>query len=299
MAGHSEGKGVVLVTGSSGFTGYHLRQVLEARGWRVVGIDKGDSSSDTISCDLLDRGSLAKILREVSPQAVLHLAGIASVDHSKINELYLTNLVGSHSLLEACAALDRKPATLVLASSANVYGNTFGRTLDEATPPVPTNDYAVSKLAMEYMARTFAVKLPITIARPFNYTGRGQASRFVIPKVIEHFKRRSPFIELGNIDVVREFSDVRRVVEAYARLLEVPGSGEIFNICSGIGISLREVISVAETLTNHRIEVRMNPDYVRDNEVTELVGSCEKLEKAVGALPVYKIQDTLEWMLQD
>lgn len=301
MAGPSEKQPLVLVTGLAGFTGPHLIAALEARGWRVVGLDRQDSvvgSTRVYACDLLDREGLFRLIDEHSPQGVIHMAGISAVHHENIDEIYRTNIMGTRNLLESLVRIASRPQAVLLASSANVYGNTGGRALDESTPPAPANDYAVSKLAMEFMARTFAEKLPITIIRPFNYTGRGQTTRFVVPKIVEHFRQKASVIELGNLDVTREFSDVRRTVEAYARLLALPGTCEIYNICSGKGESLRQILSEAEKITGHRIEVRVNPAFVRENEVEILIGSCDKLEAAVGVLPRYAIKDTLSWMLE-
>ena len=115
--------------------------------------------------------------------------------------------------------------------------------------PDPHNDYAVSKLAMEYMANIWRDRLPITIVRPFNYTGRGQATSFLIPKLVQHFREKLPLIELGNIDVVREFGDVRDVAAFYVRLAEVKAPWGPFNICSGIGYSLNDVLEMLQTMT--------------------------------------------------
>ena len=218
--------------------------------------------------------------------------------HENVGEIYETNIMGTRNLLEALAKNNTKIRSIVLASSATIYGNMGGRPIDEMTVPAPANDYAVSKLAMEFLAKTYLDKLPITLIRPFNYTGRGQSEGFVIPKIVKHFKQHAPFIELGNIDVVREFSDVRRVATAYARLLSFSGKGEIYNICSGVGMSLREIISVAEGLTGYHPEIRKNAAFVRNNEVEVLIGSCAKIETALGTLPNYSITETLSWMLE-
>lgn len=301
MAGLSRGRPVVLVTGLAGFTGPHLTAALEADGWRVVGLDRQFSWMGDIeirACNLLDREELSRQISMLDPKSVINLAGISSLTHANIGELYETNIIGVRNLLDALVPLGERLQSVVLASSATIYGNTSGHPLDEKTEPAPANDYAVSKLAMEYLAKTYAGKLPIILTRPFNYTGKGQTTGFVVPKIVEHFKRRAPFIELGNIDVIREFSDVRRVASAYSRILTLPGTGEIYNICSGVGVSLREIIAEAEHLTGHHLAIQVNPALIRENEVDILIGSCARLEAAVGSLPKYTMKETLSWMLE-
>ena len=142
------------------------------------------------------------------------------------------------------------PPAKVLASSANVYGNLQPGLLSESNPVNPANDYAVSKLAMEYMARLWIPKLPVAIARPFNYTGVGQSESFLIPKIVTHFVHRKHRIELGNMDVWREFNDVRDVVHAYRMLLEARPVGQVVNVCSSNLVSLRDALALASEPLN-------------------------------------------------
>ena len=207
--------------------------------------------------------------------------------------------MGTRHLLAALADLPAAPRSVLLASSANVYGNATAGELDETTPPQPANDYAVSKLAMEHMARLWQDRLPITIARPFNYTGAGQSSDFLLPKIMGHYQRCAPTLELGNLDVWRDFSDVRAVVQAYRRLLQVNSDGHTVNICSGHTHSLREVLSMAEHLSGHQLQVKINPAFVRANEVKTLSGNPARLRALIGAdWHSPPLQDTLCWMLQ-
>jgi nucleoside-diphosphate-sugar epimerase len=150
---------------------------------------------------------------------------------------------------------------------------------------------------MEYMARLWMDKLPITITRPFNYTGLGQGENFLLPKIVSHFKRRADRLELGNLDVERDFSDVRTVVEAYVRLLEYAPAGQTFNVCSGKAHSLRDVLAMVAQLSGHQLEVQVNPAFVRANEVKRLTGNAAKLQTCVGVLPAIPLHDTLAWML--
>lgn len=241
---------------------------------------------------------LARVLSEVKPNKVAHLAAIAFVAHGDVEAIYRTNLLGTRNLLEALSHSGQVFDSVLLASSANVYGNAKNGMLDEDTPPAPANDYAVSKLAMEYMARLYIDRLPIIIARPFNYTGVGQSENFLLPKIVSHISRRAPVIELGNLDVARDFSDVRTVVNYYRRLLECPVAiGEIFNVCSGRAYTLNDVLDKVREISGHPIEVRVNPAFVRTNEVKVLLGNREKLDKAVGHVDGVSLADTLRWML--
>jgi len=149
---------------------------------------------------------------------------------------------------------------------------------------------------MEYMARLWHDKLPIIVARPFNYTGVGQSSQFLLPKIVGHFQRGERVIELGNIDVERDFSDVRRVVDAYRRLLQLAPAGGVFNVCSGRAVSLKSVIATMEQIAGYSIEVRVNPAFVRANEVRRLQGDGSRLQAAVGPLEDIPLETTLRWM---
>ena len=208
----------VLITGVQGFTGRYVAAELERHGWDVWGLGSQPSDVPRYHCvDLLDGVALRGVIELVQPDAVVHLAAIAFVGHGDVDAFYRVNLLGTRHLLEALAHSPHPLQCVLLASSANVYGNATEGVLTEATPPQPANDYAVSKLAMEHMARLWMDKLPIVIARPFNYTGVGQSVTFLLPKIVAHFQQRASVIELGNLHVWRDFSDVRAVAQAYRR----------------------------------------------------------------------------------
>ena len=297
----------ILVTGAGGFTGPYLAAELQRAGYEVHGLVHKPVASGNVPgvsalhvVDLSDAAGLAAVVNEVQPDKVVHLAAIAFVEHGDIDAIYRTNLMGTRHLLEALTQSKAPLDAVVLASSANVYGNSVGGVLDEATPPAPANDYAVSKLAMEYVARLYADRLPLITVRPFNYTGVGQAESFLIPKIVNHVRRRAPLIELGNLDVARDFSDVRNVVQLYRRLLEAPAAlGQTFNVCTGQAWSLNDVLAMVREISGHDFEVRVNPAFVRQNEVKMLVGSRAKLDAVVGEVPEIALRDTLQWMLWD
>ncbi|MCM1513154.1 MAG: GDP-mannose 4,6-dehydratase [Oxalobacter formigenes] len=287
-----------LITGLDGFTGRYLAGELNAAGYRVFGTVYGSevSGPDMFSVDLCDRAGIRRVVEAVQPDVVAHLAAVSFVAHGDTDTIYRTNVIGSRYLLEALAGLSRRPHAVLLASSANIYGNTDVAVIDETTPPNPANDYAVSKLAMEYMARLWMDRLPITIVRPFNYTGVGQSPWFLLPKIVRHFQRGERVIELGNIDVERDFSDVRTVVTAYRRLLEKAPAGKVFNVCSGSSVSLEVVLRIMAEIAGYDIEVRVNPAFVRANEVKRLQGDANRLIAAVGSLDSILLKDTLLWM---
>ncbi|MBF8658601.1 MULTISPECIES: GDP-mannose 4,6-dehydratase [Pseudomonas] len=287
-----------LVTGINGFTGRYMAAELRANGYEVIGIGSQPSAApDYHQVDLADGPGLRALLAELQPDVIVHLAAIAFVGHGAADAFYQVNLIGTRNLLEAIAACGKAPECVLIASSANVYGNVSEGMLDEHTPPAPANDYAVSKLAMEYMARLWCDRLPIVITRPFNYTGVGQAENFLLPKIVSHFQRKAPAIELGNLDVWRDFSDVRAVVRAYRGLIEARAVGQTVNVSSGITHSLREVIAKCSAITGHTLEVQVNPAFVRANEVKTLCGDNARLRALVPGWHTPDLDETLGWML--
>ena len=285
----------VLLTGAGGFTGRYLRRALESRGYKVASLQVEGPNP----CDLTDLAATELAVRHARPDAVVHLAAVSFVGHDDPGEFYRVNVFGTLNLLHSLAGLDSPPRKILIASSGNVYGTPDIEVLDESICPAPVNHYASSKLAMEHMVRSnWFTRLPIVIARPFNYTGPGQAVHFVIPKIVQHFRDRASFIELGNLNVFRDFSDVDDVVAAYVALLESDVNSEIVNICSGQGIALLDVIRIMNQLAGYEIEVRVNPEFVRENEVPRLVGSNAKLRALVKLSEPCPFAETLKRMFE-
>lgn len=295
------GKGRVLVTGRYGFTGRYVSRALLDAGWEVWGgcshTTKKMGPFDRVA-DLTDANAVAQLVNEVRPDAVVHLAGNAFVGHGSVDDFYYVNLMGTRNLLEALSKGGHGKSGVVLASSANVYGNALVSPISENTPPAPANDYAVSKLAMEYVAKLFANHLPIVITRPFNYTGVGQDSKFLVPKIVSHFRKAAPRIELGNLNVARDFSDVRDVAAVYAALLNCRISGQTINICSGRAIALGDIIDMCKSITGHNIEVAVKPAFVRADEIKTLHGDPSRIEKLLDGAGRHRFEDTLGWMLE-
>lgn len=277
----------LLVTGAYGFTGKHFVKAARNYGHEVVALE----------VDLKDRDAVMQQVLRAEPEAVVHLGAISFLGHTDSSAFYQVNVIGTLNLLDALIALKQPPRSILLASSANIYGNCEHSPISEQQPPVPVNHYAMSKLAMEYMAKTYLDRLPLFFVRPFNYTGAGQAESFVIPKLVTHFASRAKAVELGNLNVEREFNDVRFVCEAYLQLLEKAEQGEVYNVCSGKPVTLNSVLDLLTQITGHQLDIKINPAFVRNNEIHRLCGSSSKLINTVGDIPLTPLQETLRWML--
>lgn len=276
----------ILLTGSSGFTGQYIKAVFEEKGYEIV----------ELPCDLNDTLALNAFVQKTQPTGVIHLAALSFVAHPEPLDFYQVNVIGTLNLLEALKAAHCHPEKIIIVSSANVYGTPAIEKIAEDTSPAPMNHYAMSKLAMEHMVKLWFDQFNIIITRPFNYTGIGQDPKFLVPKIVSHFKERKTQIELGNIDVYRDFSDVRDVAASYLALYEAPIQSEIINICSGQLHALKDIISMMETIAGYQITVVVNPDFVRAHEIQKLGGDYQKLRTLTDYIPKYTLKDTLNAM---
>jgi len=295
-----------LITGVAGFTGRYLAPKLAEAGYEVHGTvhRDDDCSAPQVTgfhrVDIGDSAAVVELLRDVVPDKVVHLAAISFVAHADIAEMYRSNVLGTRNILDALANSDQPPTATIVASSANIYGNAREGEMDEAAPPAPINDYGVTKAATELVASIYRKRLPLIVVRPFNYTGRGQSPSFLIPKIASHVRSGAEEIELGNLDVARDFSDVRMVVDSYARLLESQEAiGGTFNVCSGRSTSLAEIVEMVEAITGRKLRIRVNPAFVRSDEVKVLQGSPARIENVIGPLAKRPLEETLRWMLED
>ena len=316
--GGREGEGRrALITGLRGFTARYLAQELTAAGYRVYGtVMPGEElGPDIYPVDLLDRAAVAEVIERVQPDMVAHLAAIAFVAHANADMIYRVNVVGTRNLLEALAGGQHRPTSVLLASSANIYGNASVPVIDENLPPSPANDYAVSKLAMEYMARLWMDKLPITIARPFNYTGIGQAENFLLPKIVSHFRRNEKRIELGNLDAKRDWGYAREYVEGMWRILQAD-EPDTFVLATNRTETVRDFVSMAFKGANIDIEfsgegenetgrcartgkelVRVSPKFYRPAEVDLLIGDPAKAKRVLGWEPKTTLEELCQMMV--
>lgn len=261
-------------------------------------VERATGVADEVVADLVDARAVAAAVQAAAPDAVVHLAAIAFPAHADNAAIYRVNVGGTLALLEALAAGGFGQGGVLLPSTATVYASATDAALTEDSPVAPASHYAVSKLAMEHLARLFAGTLPVVLVRPFNYTGPGQREPYLVPKIVRHFAQRAETIELGNVDVERDFLDVRVVVDAYLRLLDARvAHGRTFNLCSGTGRTVRDIVQRLTALTGHPIEIRVNPRFVRIGEPQRIVGSNARLVGTIGSLRSIALDETLADML--
>ena len=278
----------VAVTGAHGFTGRYVTHAL-----RAASIDHLH-----LSCDLTDPAEVENAVERETFDRVIHLAGSAFVGEADWRGFYAVNQLGTFNLLDAVARI--RPGTrLILASSAQVYGPGAEGLIAEEAGTDPANHYAVSKLAMETGAKLWEKWLDIVVTRPFNYTGVGQGDQYLVPKIVDHFARRAPTIELGNTWVKRDFGDVRAVADAYVDLALADAVPALLNISTGIVTSVDEIVSLLSEISGHSIDVKTNPAFVRTNDVPVLGGDNKRLRNALPQWRSYELQDTLAWMYRE
>jgi nucleoside-diphosphate-sugar epimerase len=289
----------VLVTGLSGFTGWHLASELKSAGYEIFGLGSEPSSvvAQYLCANLDETDRIGTWLREVRPTHVIHLAALSHVVGDAI-DFYRVNVLGTESLLQAIADAGILPQKIVIASSANIYGNAQKSPITEATAIRPANHYGVSKAAMELMLCKWQQHLPIIISRPFNYTGPGQSDRFVYAKIVAAFRQRSKVVRLGNIHVSRDLSDVRYVANIYRLLLECEHHNIVVNICSGNAISILQAIDIMVDIAGYRPAIDIDPSLVRPDEIMTLSGDPSYLRQLLGDVTPIKIERTLQDMYE-
>ena len=293
----------LLVTGLNGFVGGHLQALIASLPdvpWQLL---------ESRRHDLLEPASLDAWLQDDCPDAVIHLAGQTFVPEAfrEPAQTIKVNLLGTLNLLQALKRRGFR-GTFLYVSSGDVYGQIAEDELPirECRLPQPRNPYAVSKVAAELLCLQWGYVEPwrIMVARPFNHIGTGQGEAFVIPSMARQLIRvrkglQPARLEVGDVDVTRDFLDVRDVLQAYLALLERGQSGEIYNVCSGIELKVRDMIARLAELADVGVELVQDDARMRRAEQRRVVGCADKLQQETGWKPGISITETLQSVLSD
>lgn len=282
-----------LVTGLSGFVGSHCAQQLQAVGLELQGRP----------VDLREPADVAAAVRAAAPEAVLHLAARSSVAQSFEDPRATceTNFLGTLTLLQALAAAGFT-GRLLYVSSGEVYGSVDEAALPvgEAQPLRPRNPYAVSKVAAEALCYQWSQTGPfeVVVARPFNHVGPGQDARFAVADFARQVQRiraglAKPELTVGDVDVTRDFTDVRDVVRAYRLLLERGRNGVAYNVCCGVERSLREVVQALAAAAGVTLRIAVDPQRLRPAEQRRMCGDFGRLRDATGWQPAIPFERTV------
>ena len=289
----------VWVIGANSFTGTYLLPMLQRSGYRV----------DTHTVDITSATEVEEAVLSICPDYIINLAAISFVPAGQNASVYAVNTFGPQYILDACLKLEKPPLKIILASSASVYGVQAEDKISEECQPNPVDHYGCSKWAMEQIARTYRDRLNILITRPFNYTGPGQNEKFLIPKIVQHFKDKAATLHLGNLDVARDFSNVRWIARAYVELLSLKNESledkslednavGVVNLCSGAMTSIDGVIEILHKLTGVSLDVESSAGLVRSSDILRQCGSNERLYRMLPLLdsPIDIVQ-TLQQMV--
>lgn len=303
----------VFVTGANGFVGPHLARALAARGAAVHGFGLGDAPGPGTlerwtAGDLGDAPALRAAVAAAAPVAVVHLAGQSSAARSfeAPEETFRANVLGTWGLLEAVREA-APTARVVTVGTSEVYGShEHGTRVSEDAAFRPVSPYALSKAAADLMAASHAraYGLHVVRARPFGHTGPGQTSRFVLPAWAEQVAlieagRAEPVLRVGNLEVTRDLSDVRDIVEGYCALIERGASGAAYNLCRGEGASLADVVRDLCALARVSVRVEVDPARLRPADVPYLVGDPTRAAADCLWRVTRPLADTLRDVLED
>ena len=306
----------VFITGITGFAGTHLVKELRLRGVEASGTAYPEKPGEWNASpeervfvqDIIDDKGLSALIAQARPDWVFHLAAVSNVRHSweKRRETLETNLTGTLNLFEAV----RKhvpEARVLYVSSSDVYGilSPLSKALSEEDAVEPVNPYAFTKIGGEILSRFYAriEGLDLVIARPFPHTGPGQSPDFVCSDWASQIaqiekRRKEPVIKVGNLDAERDFLDVRDVVKAYILLMEKGERGEIYNICSGNAVSLKEVLDILLSFSGESIGIEVDPGKMRKIDIPFLAGDNRKIRRRTSWQPNISISRSLEDLIQ-
>lgn len=298
----------VLIFGVSGFVGPYLAREMQTHGYTVVGSDMAEKKIqgvDFIQADLLSAEAVENIIVKTKPDAIINLAGISSVGHSwNIPQTTMeVNVTGALNIMEAVRR-NNLPARILLIGSSEEY-QASSKPMDENTPLDSNNPYGISKMAQEKFAQMYREHYGMKIynVRPFNHTGIGQRDTFVLPSFCKQVAQievsgKPGIMSVGNVDVKRDFSDVRDIVRAYRMIIESDNCNSVFNVGTGKCHTLRDLLQHIISYGKQPIEIRVDPSKIRPAETMEVCCDYGFIHKELGWEPQHNIYDTLREMYE-
>ncbi len=308
----------VLVTGIAGFVGSHLAEFLLEKGdveiygtlLPGIGIENVEPFKDKLclrECDLKDAASVKKVMEEARPDRIFHLAAQAFVPASLANpaDTLITNMVGQLNIFQAARELGLDPL-IQIAASSDEYGLVSSREIPikETTPLRPLNPYAVSKVMQDLLAYQYyqSYKLRAVRTRAFSHTGPRQGESFVASNFAKQVAlieagKKEPVIHVGNLTAVRDFMDVRDVVKAYWLALSKGTPGDVYNICTGKGHKISEILNIYLKNTKVKIKIEKDPARMRQSDAPIYVGDASKFRKQTGWKPQIPFETALKDLL--
>ena len=308
----------VLITGICGFVGSHLAEfLLKKKGVRVFGIDRWLSRLDNIQhikgkielidCDLTDPFSAHSQIEKIRPDLIFHLAAQSFVPTSwhAPHDTLTTNIIGQLNIFESVRKLKLK-TKIQIACSSEEYGLVYKNEvpIKETNPLRPLSPYAVSKVAQDLLGYQYyqSYKMFIIRTRGFNHTGPRRGEQFVISNFAKQIAqiekgKQKPVIEVGNLNAIRDFTDVRDMVIGYWLALQKGKPGEEYNICSGKGITIKNMLQLLLKFTKKKITIKQDPRRLRPSDVEILIGDCGKFKRQTGWEPRISFEKTLKDLL--
>jgi dTDP-glucose 4,6-dehydratase len=297
----------VLVTGGSGFIGNHLIPKLAEGDYEVFSLERyvtgryilgGNRMVTTFFGDLRDQFSIRRLIREVQPDAVIHLASLSAVAYSydHPNEVSETNFLGTVNLAESCLREVPHFKHFLFAGTSEEYGNQEAFPINESAELRPNSPYAVSKVAsdkyLQYLYEAYG--FPVTVLRNFNSYGRKDNTHFVVERTITQMLKEK-VVRLGDPTPIRDFLYVEDHVNSYLTCLgNEKAMGQVFNFCTGRGTSIAQLVDLIRKFTNFKGEVVWNTVPKRPLDIQKLIGDYSKVEKALGWKPKYSLEAGLK-----
>jgi GDP-4-dehydro-6-deoxy-D-mannose reductase len=298
-----------IITGAAGFVGHYLTDSLLEK-YQVIGTDvAGDNPNPKMGYfpgDILDKKFLTELISKEKPEIIFHLAAKSMTWARNVEEVFKINMLGTinlyESILDVRKETDFNPKIFFI-SSSEVYGNTTDpKNITETSPLFPAKFYSASKAASDRLSYSYSQseKLNILILRPFTHTGPGQGKGFVVPDFASQIAElekdpKSDVLKVGNLEPIRDYLDVRDVVAAYTAVIDKDWvSGDSYNICSGKGVKIKEILEILLKLANKKLVVRQDPSKLRSSDTPVYVGNNKKFVDLTGWKPKIPLGKTLK-----